>query len=77
MTVAKIKRDITYFFDKEGQPTIVQLDLRNKVVKEAYEEVFEKIEDYLDTQEAMARDDDDYISHEDVKSRVIALLNAE
>lgn len=77
MTVAKIKRNITYLYDEKGQPAIVQLDLRNKVVKEAYEEVFDKIEDYLDTQEAMARDDDDYVSHEEVKSRVLALQSME
>lgn len=75
MNTAKTNRNITYFYNDKGQLTIVQLNLQDKVIREAYEDVLETIEDRLDTREAMARDDDDYISHEEVKSRVIALQN--
>lgn len=40
---------------------MVQLDLRNKMMKMAYEKAMDEIEDMLDAEEAMRRDDDKWI----------------
>ena len=37
---------------------MAQLDLRNKLMRKFFEKAMEEMEDYIDTQEAMARVDD-------------------
>ena len=51
MTTAALKKHQTYFYDEKGNPVMVQLDLRNKALREAYE-------DWMDAKEAMAREND-------------------
>lgn len=51
MIADTLKKHQTYFYDEKGNPIMVQLDLRNKAVREAYE-------DWVDAREAMAREQD-------------------
>lgn len=46
-----LKKHHTFFYDDKGNPIMVQLDLRNRAVREAYE-------DWMDAREAMAREND-------------------
>ncbi len=68
MTAAALNMYRTFLYDEQGEPVVVQLDLRNEFLKKAYEKVMEEVEDYLDAQEAMARDDNDTIPWEEVKA---------
>lgn len=52
MIADTLKKHQTYFYDEKGNPIMVQLDLRNKAVREAYE-------DWMDAREAMARENDE------------------
>jgi hypothetical protein len=57
MTASASNKYKTVLYDKKGKPVMVQLDLRNKIMKMAYEKAMEEIEDMLDAEEAMRRDD--------------------
>ena len=63
MTATTLKKHIRYVTDAKGKPTDIIISLKNK-------EVREYIEDLMDTQEAMARDDDDTIPWEEVKANL-------
>ena len=69
MTAAALKKYRTYLTDDNGKPVMVQLDLRNKEMRAFYEAWMEDLED---TWTAMERDDDDTISYEQVKARILA-----
>ena len=69
MTAAALKKYRTYLTDENGKPVMVQLDLRNKEMRTFYEAWMEDLED---TWTAMERDDDDTISYEQVKARILA-----
>lgn len=57
MTATILNKYKTVLYDKKGKPVMVQLDLRNKMMKMAYEKAMEEMEDMLDAEEAMRRDD--------------------
>lgn len=63
MTTTTLKKHVRYITDAKGKPTDIIISLKNK-------EVREYIEDLMDTQEAMARDDDDTIPWEEVKANL-------
>ena len=63
MTATTLKKHIRYVTYAKGKPTDIIISLKNK-------EVREYIEDLMDTQEAMARDDDDTIPWEEVKANL-------
>ncbi|MER0442298.1 hypothetical protein [Emticicia sp. W12TSBA100-4] len=63
MTATTLKKHVRYITDAKGKPTDIIISLKNK-------EVREYIEDLMDTQEAMARDDDDTIPWEEVKANL-------
>jgi hypothetical protein len=55
MTAASLQKYKTFFYDEKGKPVMVQLDLRNKMMKQAYERAMEELEDMLDVAEAERR----------------------
>jgi hypothetical protein len=55
MTAANISKYKTLLYDKSGKPIMVQLDLRNKMMKQAYERAMEELEDMLDLEIAEKR----------------------
>ncbi len=63
MTATTLKKHVRYVTDAKGKATDIIISLKNK-------EVREYIEDLMDTQEAMARDDDDTIPWEEVKANL-------
>lgn len=63
MTATTLKKHVRYVTDAKGKPTDIIISLKNK-------EVREYIEDLMDAQEAMARDDDDTIPWEEVKANL-------
>jgi truncated hemoglobin YjbI len=69
MTAATLKKYRTYLTDDAGKPVMVQLDLRNKMLKNAYEEWMEDLED---TMNAMQRDNDEVVDFETVKTRILS-----
>ena len=44
MTAAILKKYRTYLTDENGKPVMVQLDLRNKQIKEAYHKIMQQLE---------------------------------
>lgn len=64
MTVATLRKYKAYLYDEHGKPIAVQLDLRNKTMRKFYETMMEDFEDTLD---ARARDDEETVSWESVK----------
>jgi N-glycosylase/DNA lyase len=44
MTVATLNKYRTYLTDSSGKPVMVQLDLRNKRIKKAYEKIMNELE---------------------------------
>lgn len=58
MTASKLNKYKTILYDVKGRPIVAQLDLRNKLMREVYEQIMEELEDRLDVQEAMVRDND-------------------
>ena len=48
MTAATLKKYRTYLTDDNGKPVMVQLDLRNKKIRQAYEAIMQKLEDEAD-----------------------------
>jgi hypothetical protein len=58
MTAATLRKYKTFLYDDKGKPVMVQLDLRNKLIKLAYEKAMEEIEDMLDVAEAQQRIND-------------------
>ncbi len=63
MTATTLKKHVRYVTDAKGKATDIIISLKNK-------EVREYIEDLMDTQEAMTRDDDDTIPWEEVKANL-------
>jgi hypothetical protein len=55
MTAARLRKYKTFLYDDKGKPVMVQLDLRNKLMKQAYERAMEELEDMLDVAEAEQR----------------------
>ena len=55
MTAIDIKKYRKYTYNEAGKPIMVQLDLRNKIIRKAYEKAMEEIENMLDEQEATRR----------------------
>jgi hypothetical protein len=58
MTAASLRKYKTFLYDDKGKPVMVQLDLRNKLIKHAYERAMEVLEDMLDIAEAEQRIND-------------------
>ncbi len=58
MQADTLRKYQTFFYDEKGNPVMVQLDLRNKAVREAYE-------DWMDAREAMAGEKDSSRSFEE------------
>lgn len=57
MTASTLNKYKTILYDEKGKPVMAQLDLRNKLMRKFFEQAMEAMEDYVDAQEAMARDD--------------------
>ncbi len=72
MTVATLNKYKAYLYDEHGKPVAVQLDLRNKTMRKFYETM---MEDFEDTLEARARDDEETVSWEAVKEDLNAKWN--
>lgn len=58
MTATSLRKYKTITYDEKGKPTSVSLNLKNKLMRKAYEKVMEELEDALDVQEAMSRIED-------------------
>lgn len=58
MTASTLRKYKTITYDEKGKPASVSLNLKNKLMKKAYEKVMEEIEDALDVKEAMNRLED-------------------
>jgi hypothetical protein len=58
MTETILQKYKTITYDEKGKPVTVSLNLKNKLMKKAYEKVMEEIEDALDVKEAMNRLED-------------------
>ena len=69
MTAATLKKYRTYMVNDAGKPVFVQLDLRHKVIRDAYEQWMEDLEDTIT---AMERDNEETVSFEEVKNRILA-----
>ena len=65
MPAATLKKHQTYFYDEKGNPVMVQLDLTNKTMREAYE-------DWMDAKEAMARENDKSRAFEEFAAEYMA-----
>lgn len=79
MTTATLKKYRTYLTDENGKPVMVQLDLRNKVIRKAYEEWMEDLEDYAEAQARLKEikaDPSIAISWEDAKKQLYHHLDA-
>ncbi|WP_373514552.1 hypothetical protein [Persicitalea sp.] len=74
MTVNALKKYKTFSYDKDGNPVAVKLDLTNKVMREFFESMMEDFEDTLD---AIARDDEDTVSWEEVQANLKAKWSRE
>jgi beta-mannanase len=72
MTTATLHKHATITYNPKGQPISVQLNLKNRIIRQAYENM---MEDVTDAMMAMQRDDNDTISHEEVKARILSLQN--
>ena len=48
MTAQALKKYRTYLTDENGKPVMVQLDLRNKRIKQVYEKIMQQLEDEAD-----------------------------
>lgn len=72
MTSEAIKKLRTITYDAKGKPVSVLLNLKNKMMREAYEKAMEEIEDRMDTEEAMKRmnDGSEMIPWEEAKKRI-------
>ena len=57
MNVIALKEYKTYLYDENGNPIFVQLDLRNDVMREFYEQMMEDFEDIIDAFEALKESD--------------------
>ena len=53
MTAAALRKLRTYLTDDNGRPVMVQLDLRNKTIRKAYEEWMEDLEDLAEAKARM------------------------
>lgn len=58
MTAATLKKLRTITYDANGKPELVILNLKNKMMREAYKKAIEEIEDRLDVEETMRRMND-------------------
>ena len=78
MTPQALKKYRTYLTDDNGKPVMVQLDLRNKALRCAYEAWMEDFEDTLEAQKRMKELHDDpslAISWEEAKTRIYDRTN--
>ncbi len=71
MTVAELQNHITYFHDEAGKPIVVQLDLRNEVVKDFYARMMEDLEDTLEAIEALKEDNGKRYSMEEIETEML------
>lgn len=65
MTLATLKKNISFLTDADGQKVAVQFDLRNKEVQELMEDLF----DTLDVHE---RQDEPTRNFDDIKKEILA-----
>jgi sialic acid synthase SpsE len=68
MTATILQKHVKYVTNAKGQAADILISLKNK-------EVREYIEDLMDAQEAMARDDGDTIPWEEVKANLYKKLD--
>jgi len=71
MTVDKLQKYITYFHDEAGTPIVVQLDLRNEVVKDFYARMMEDLEDTLDGIEALKEENGKRYTMEEIEEEML------
>jgi len=72
MNSKSLKKHVSYLYDEKGKLVCVQLNLRNKIIRNFYAQLMEDLEDTLD---AMARDDEDTIPSEEVRASLIAKMS--
>ena len=65
MSIATIKKNISFLTDTNGQKIAVQFDLRNKQVLELFEDLF-------DTLEVLERQDEPTRNFDDIKKEILA-----
>lgn len=53
MKIETLRKYRTYLTDDQGKPVMVQLDLRNKMIRQAYEEMMEDLEDLVEAKARM------------------------
>lgn len=53
MNSKTLKRHVTYLYDEKGKLVSVQLNLRNKIIRNFYAQLMEDLEDTLDSIEAL------------------------
>ena len=68
MTVATLKKHISFLTDSNGKKVAVQFDLRNQKVQELFE-------DLMDTLTAVERQDEPTKSFEQVRNEILAQRN--
>ncbi len=61
MTATTLKKLRTITYDAKGKPASVLLNLKNKIMREAYLKAIEEIEERIDIEEANRRLNDDSI----------------
>ena len=71
MVASRLSKYKTILYDEKGRPVMAQLDLRNKLMRRAFEKAMEELEDELDVKEAMARDDGQGIPWEEVRANFL------
>ena len=68
---------MSMLYDEHGTPVVVQLDLRNKMLRKFYEKMMEDFEDTLNVIQALEDDDDERIPWNVVKAGLEAQWNKE
>lgn len=71
MTVDELQNHITCFHDEAGTPIVVQLDLRNEVVKDFYARMMEDLEDTLDGIEALKEENEKRYSMKEIEEEML------
>jgi hypothetical protein len=72
MTAATLKKYRTITYDDKGKPVSVVLNLKNKIMREAYNKALEEIEDRMDMDEANRRltDGSELMPWEEAKKKI-------
>lgn len=65
MTVATLKKNISFLTDAKGQKVAVQFDLRNQQMQDLFE-------DLLDTLSVVERQEEPTKSFDDIKNEILA-----